>query len=92
LGQSRQNLGGDDGPTLKDIRDAIIVFECRASDRRDTFDRKVLVAQVGAAASFAKLRRRFTVGCERMYDVDGDRCETKFPCLDAAPLLAPKVS
>lgn len=92
MARRRQNLGsGGDGPTLKDVRDAVIVLECRLCDRRDSFERKILVAQFGAAASFAKLRRRFAMGCERMCHVDGDKCETKFPSLDAAGLLPPKI-
>lgn len=81
----RQNLGGGDGPTLKDIRDAIIVLECVLCDRRDSFERKALVSQFGAGACLAKLRRRLAMGCERMCHADGDLCGTRFPCLENYP-------
>lgn len=91
MARRRQNLGGGQGPTLKDVRDVVIVLECNRCDRRDAFERKVLVQQFGAAACLGKLRRRFAMGCERMCHADGDRCETKFACLDEAPLLSPRV-
>lgn len=78
MGRRRQNLAGGNGPTLKDIRDAVIVLECALCDRRDGFERKVLVQQFGAAACLAKLRRRLAMGCERMADPDGDKCRTRF--------------
>jgi hypothetical protein len=82
MARRRQNLSGGDGPTLKDVRDAVVVLECVFCKRRDTFKRKVLVAQFGAGACLAKLRRRLAMGCERMVGPDGDRCQTKFPALD----------
>lgn len=78
----RQNLAGGDGPTLKDIRDLVILLECSLCDRRNSFERKVLVAQFGAGACLAKLRRRLAMGCERMTGLDGDKCQTRFPGLD----------
>nr|WP_075856499.1 hypothetical protein [Rhizobium hainanense] len=78
----RQNLGGGNGPTLKDIRTAVIVIECTSCNRRDSFERKMLVAQFGAGACLAKLRRRLAMGCERMVGPEGDLCRTRFPCLD----------
>lgn len=62
----RQNLTGGDGPTLKDIRDALILRECTICNRRDGFERKVLVQQFGLADCLMKLRRRLAMGCERM--------------------------
>lgn len=78
----RQALASGDGPTLKHIPDPVIVLECTVCDRRNTFERKVLVAQFGAGACLAKLRRRLAMGCERMVGADGDRCGTRFPGLD----------
>lgn len=80
----RQPLGGD-GPTLKDVRDAMIVLECDPCGRRDTFERKVLVRQFGASASLSRLRRRLAMGCERMTGSGGDECRTCFPCLEGHP-------
>jgi hypothetical protein len=85
MARRRHNLTGGDGPTLKDIRHPVIVLECAPCNRRDSFERKVLVEQFGAAASFAKLRRRFAMGCERMCHPDGDLCGTRFPCLEHHP-------
>ncbi len=82
----RQHHGGGDGPTIKDIRGAVIVLECAACQRRDSFERKVLVAQFGAGACLAKLRRRLAMGCERMVGPEGDRCQTRFPALDRGNL------
>lgn len=85
MARRRQYLGGGDGPTIKDIRDAVIALECTLCDRRNSFERKVLVAQFGAGACLAKLRRRLAMGCERMTGPDGDRCEIRFR--DLATLL-----
>ncbi len=79
MARRRQNLGGGDGPTLMDIRDAVILLECGRCNRRDSFDRKVLVQQFGATACLKKLRRRLAMGCEQMCHPDGDRCGTRFP-------------
>lgn len=83
MARRRQNLAGGDGPTLKDVRDAVISLECTFCDRRDSFERKVLVAQFGAGACLAKLRRRLAMGCERMVGPEGDLCQTRFPYLDS---------
>jgi len=82
MARRRQNLASGDGPTMKDILDVIIVLECAVCDRRDSFERKVLVAQFGAGACLAKLRRRLAMGCERMVGADGDRSGTRFPGLN----------
>jgi hypothetical protein len=82
MARRRHNLKGGNGPTLKDIRGIAIVLECSLCDRRDIFERKVLMAQFGAGACLAKLRRRLAMGCERMVGPEGDRCQTRFPCLD----------
>nr|WP_246691050.1 hypothetical protein [Neorhizobium alkalisoli] len=78
-GPAPDNLSG---PKLKDVRLPIIEVECRRCDRRDSLERKSLVKQFGAGASFATLRRRFAMGCERMCHPDGDLCGTRFPCLE----------
>jgi hypothetical protein len=70
------------GPTLRDVRIPIVEVACVLCDRRDLLERKALVAQFGAHASLARLRRRFAMGCERMCTPDGDKCATRFPCLD----------
>ncbi len=81
MARRRQNLGGGHGPTLKDIRDPVILLECSPCDRRDGFDRKTLVAQYGAGASLAKLRRRLAMGCEKICHQAGDLCEVRFPSI-----------
>jgi len=83
MARRRQNLTGGDGPTLKNIRDAVIVLECSICNRSDSFERRVLVAQFGAGACLAKLRRRLAMGCERMVGPNGDLCATRFPSLDS---------
>ncbi|MDM9627681.1 hypothetical protein QTL95_17420 [Rhizobium sp. S152] len=55
-----------------------MVLECSCCDRRDRFERKVLVTQFGATACLAKLRRRLAMGCVKMVGSDGDRCGTRF--------------
>lgn len=82
MARRRQHLAGGNGPTLRDIRDAIVVLECTHCDRHDSFERKVLVRQFGASACLGKLRRRWAMGCERMTGPDGDSCHTRFPSLD----------
>ncbi|MCS3744435.1 hypothetical protein [Rhizobium sp. BK661] len=83
MARRQLNLAGGDGPTLKDVRQAVILLECGVCDRRESFERKVLVAQFGAGANLLKLRRRLAMGCERMVGSDGDRCSTRFPCLES---------
>jgi hypothetical protein len=74
--------------TLRDFRGAIITVECKACNRRGELDRKALVKQHGAGLSFADLRRRVALGCERMNGEDGvDRCQTRFPCLVEASIV-----
>lgn len=78
----RQPLGNDGGPSLKDVREAVVVLECTLCDRRDTFERKALVRQFGADAGLSRLRRRVAMGCDRMTGPGGDECRTRFPCFD----------
>lgn len=82
MGRRRPAPDNEGGPTLKDIRVAVIEVECAVCDRRDRLDRKVLVAQFGAGISFRRLRRRLSMGCDRMCHPEGDQCGTRFPCLD----------
>jgi hypothetical protein len=75
-------------PTLRDFRGEIITVECKACNRRGELDRKALVKQHGAGLSFADLRRRVALGCEKMNGEDGvDRCQTRFPCLVEASIV-----
>ncbi|MGO4569614.1 hypothetical protein AB4Z52_32370 [Rhizobium sp. 2YAF20] len=74
--------------TLRDFRGAIITVECKACNRHGELDRKALVKQHGAGLSFADLRRRVALGCEKMNGEDGvDRCQTRFPCLTEAGIV-----
>ena len=82
MARRHHNLAGGDGPRVKDLRDAVIVLECRFCNRSDGFERKSLVAQFGADACLAKLRRRLAMGCERMVGSEGDRCQTRFANLE----------
>jgi hypothetical protein len=78
--------------TLRNYRGAIITVECKACNRRGELDRKALMKQHGAGLSFADLRRRVALGCERMNGEDGiDRCETRFPCLVEASIVIGKM-
>ncbi len=68
-------------PTLRQVREPIIELDCRLCRRRGGHERKLLIKAFGAGVSFAELRRRMTVGCERMHTAEGDRCGAYFPCL-----------
>jgi hypothetical protein len=72
----------DDGPTLNDIKLPTIEVVCAPCARRDFLERKALVKQFGANASFLRLRRRLAMGCERLCYERGDSCGTRFPCLE----------
>jgi hypothetical protein len=74
------------GPRLKDVRVAIIDVECRACGLKGSYDRAVLVKLHGASLSFARLRRQAALGCERITGPEGDKRQTRFPCLEA-PLV-----
>ena len=67
--------------TLRDYRGATIDVECKPCQRHATFERKALVRQFGASVTFKELRRRLSLGCDKMVDADGDKCSTRFPCL-----------
>ncbi|WP_082930597.1 hypothetical protein [Rhizobium bangladeshense] len=68
-------------PRLKDHRDPVIQFICHLCDRRCTLERKLLAKSFGADCSFAVIRRRMAMGCERMQTPEGDKCGAHFPCL-----------
>jgi len=67
--------------TLRQVRDPIIEVECRACERRGSYERAALVKQHGASVTFARLRRMSALGCDRLVDAMGDRCGKRFQCL-----------
>jgi hypothetical protein len=69
--------------TLKDVRLPNIEIECIRCERVDSLERKAAVAKFGASMSFAKLRRRLAMGCDRLCHPDGDLCEMRFRCLQS---------
>jgi hypothetical protein len=71
----------DDLPTLRQVRDPVIELDCRLCRRRGNHERKRLIKAFGAGVTLVELRRRMTVGCERMHTAEGDRCDAYFPCL-----------
>ncbi len=71
----------DSVPILRDVRSPVIELDCRICQRHGAHDRKQLVKAFGAGVSFAEIRRRMAVGCQRMNTVDGDKCGAYFPCL-----------
>lgn len=81
---ARRRLSPDreTGPILRDVKDAVIRVECKLCDRGGSHDRAALVKTFGASVSFAHLRRRAAMGCDRLNGPDGDRCGARFPCLD----------
>ena len=68
--------------TLRQVRHAVIAVECTACGRSGQIDRAILVKKHGASITFARLRRIAAMGCNRLVSTDGDRCQTRFPCLD----------
>jgi hypothetical protein len=68
--------------TLRQVRQAVIAVECSACGRSGKLDRAILVKKHGASVTFARLRRIAAMGCDRLMSTDGDRCQTRFPCLD----------
>src|SRR5690242_10826178 len=68
--------------TLRQVRHAVIAVECSACGRSGQLDRATLIKKHGASVTFARLRRMAAMGCERLVSLDGDRCQTPFPCLD----------
>ncbi|MBX5153950.1 hypothetical protein HJB78_23655 [Rhizobium lentis] len=72
-------------PRLRDRREPIIEFICPQCDRHCTLERKLLVKVFGASMTFAVIRRRMAMGCERMQTPEGDKCGAYFPCLAEGP-------
>ncbi len=62
----------------------MISVECRACGRSDALERKILVRKHGASMTFARLRRMAAMGCDRPNSEEGDRCQTRSPCLGAS--------
>ncbi len=69
-------------PKLSDVRMPVIDVECRCCGTKGSYLRTELMKSFGAGISFSRLRRRAAMGCEFMSGPDGDRCQTRFPCLD----------
>jgi hypothetical protein len=67
--------------TLRKVRDPIIRIECLRCGREGALIRADIVKKHGANVTFARLRRMAAMGCDRIVGEDGDRCETRFPCL-----------
>jgi hypothetical protein len=63
------------------VRDPVIDVECRTCGRAGSYVRAELIKKHGASVTFARLRRMSALGCDRLVDADGDRCGTRFPCL-----------
>jgi hypothetical protein len=68
-------------PRLKDHKVPVIELICRVCDRHSAHERILLVKAFGASVSFAEIRRRMAMGCERMQTPQGDKCGAHFPCL-----------
>jgi hypothetical protein len=79
---SRKSPSLDLTATLRQVRDPIIKVECRACGRGGSLDRAAVVKKHGAAITFARLRRIAAMGFDRMVSENGDRCGTRFPCLE----------
>jgi hypothetical protein len=79
----RSRLVDQGAPSLKDQAVSVIELVCLACNRREAFERKLLVKAFGAGATFGELRRRMAMGCDRMQTPQGDKCGAHFPCLDA---------
>ncbi|WFU51133.1 hypothetical protein [Sinorhizobium terangae] len=68
-------------PRLRGHREPIIEFIRRPCDRHCALERELLVKAFGASMSFAVIRRRMAMGCQRMQTPEGDKCHAHFPCL-----------
>ncbi|MGO6817706.1 hypothetical protein ACCS67_22840 [Rhizobium brockwellii] len=78
----RRTRPEDDGvPKLKQHKVPVIELICRFCDRHCAHERRLLVKVFGASVSFAEIRRRMAMGCERMQTSKGDKCGAHFPCL-----------
>jgi hypothetical protein len=79
---SRKSPSLDLSATLRQVRDPIIEVECRTCASHGALDRAAVVKKHGASITFGRLRRIAAMGCDRMVGEDGDRCGTRFPCLE----------
>ncbi|NKL05635.1 hypothetical protein GFL39_11855 [Rhizobium leguminosarum bv. viciae] len=77
----RTRLVDDAAPRLKDHKVPVVELICRVCDRHCAHERRLLVKAFGASVSFAEIRRRMAMGCERMQTPEGDKCGAHFPCL-----------
>jgi hypothetical protein len=73
--------------TLRQVRDSVITVECSACGRSGHLARATLIKKHGAGVTVARLRRIAAMGCDRLVSLDGDRCETRFPCLDRPSMV-----
>ena len=69
--------------TLRQMRDPVIDIEYKICGWSGTFVRAEVIKKYGAATTLAKLRRISALGCDRLVDIAGDRCATRFPGLAA---------
>jgi hypothetical protein len=77
----RTRLVNDAIPRLKDHKVPVIELICLFCDRHCAHERRLLVKVFGASVSFAEIRRRMAMGCERIQTPKGDKCGAHFPCL-----------
>ncbi|MBB4524955.1 hypothetical protein ELI38_27985 (plasmid) [Rhizobium leguminosarum] len=77
----RTRVVDDAPPRLKDHKVPVVELICRVCDRHCAHERKLLVKAFGASVTFAEIRRRMAMGCERMQTPHGDKCGAHFPCL-----------
>ncbi|MFA1676079.1 hypothetical protein ACDY97_25840 [Rhizobium mongolense] len=77
----RTRLVDDAAPRLKDRKVPVVELICRVCDRHCAHERNLLVKAFGSSVSFAEIRRRMAMGCERMQTPEGDKCGAHFPCL-----------
>ncbi|WP_244735538.1 hypothetical protein [Rhizobium laguerreae] len=77
----RTRLVDDAIPRLKDHKVPVVELLCRVCNRHCAHERGLLVKAFGASVSFAEIRRRMAMGCERMQTPKGDKCGAHFPCL-----------
>ena len=77
----RTRLVEDTIPRLQDHQVPVVELICHICDRHCTHERKLLVKAFGASVTFAEIRRRMAMGCERMQTPRGDKCGAHFPCL-----------
>ncbi|WP_261330004.1 hypothetical protein [Rhizobium leguminosarum] len=77
----RTRLMDDATPRLKDHKVPVVELICYFCDRHCAHECRLLVKAFGASVSFAEIRRRMAMGCERMQALEGGKCGAHFPCL-----------